>query len=230
MTIYEPEEDSFFLQKFVKKHFEILEKKIEVSQKSQSVFSGYSGGLVLDMGTGSGIQALTASEKADLVIALDIDKKVIKHCEKNINKENIKFFKSNIFQIFEDNFFFYDKIEDELKIYKKKICDKEKMLILNKKQIKFDLIIFNPPYLPQELKKRDIRLEGGKKGYEVIEKFLNKVYNYLKKDGNILLLFSSFTGKKKVNNLILKNKLKFIELEKKHIFFEDLYVYYICKN
>jgi release factor glutamine methyltransferase len=104
------------------------------------------------------------------------------------------------------------------------------MLILNKKQIKFDLIIFNPPYLPQELKKRDIRLEGGKKGYEVIEKFLNKVYNYLKKDGNILLLFSSFTGKKKVNNLILKNKLKFIELEKKHIFFEDLYVYYICKN
>ena len=80
--LYEPEEDSFLLQKFVKK---------------------YAKGLVLDMGTGSGIQAKEASEKADLVIALDIDKEAIKYCKKNYKK--INFFKSNLFQIFEDNFF-----------------------------------------------------------------------------------------------------------------------------
>ena len=205
--IYEPAEDSFLLQKFVKK---------------------YAKGLVLDMGTGSGIQAKEASKNADLVIGLDIDKDVIKHCKKNYKKVN--FFKSNLFQIFEDNFFFYDKVDNKLEVYKKnKVNDKEKRKTLVKKQIKFDLIVFNPPYLPQELKERDIRLEGGKKGYEVIEKFLNNVSNYLKKDGKTLLLFSSLTGKKKVNDLILKNKLKFVELEKKHIFFEDLIVYYIQK-
>ena len=72
--LYEPEEDSFLLQKFVKK---------------------YSKGLVLDMGTGSGIQAKTASEKADLVIALDIDKDAIKHCKKNykdIKREGIRIY------------------------------------------------------------------------------------------------------------------------------------------
>ncbi|TKJ17048.1 hypothetical protein CEE44_00750 [Candidatus Woesearchaeota archaeon B3_Woes] len=205
--IYEPSEDSFLLQKFVKK---------------------YSKGLVLDVGTGSGILAKEASLKANLVIGLDINKNVVKYCKKNIN--GIYFFKSNLFQIFEDNFFFYDKVDKKLEIYdKKKVKDREKLQTLVKKQIKFDLIVFNPPYLPQELKKRDIRTEGGKKGYEIIERFLNEVSNYLKKEGRVLLLFSSFTNKKKINDLIDKNKLRFIELEKKHIFFEDLYVYYITK-
>ncbi len=205
--IYEPSEDSFLLQKFVKK---------------------YSKGLVLDVGTGSGILAKEASLKSNLVIGLDIDKGVVKYCKKNI--KDVSFFKSNLFQIFDDNFFFYDKIDNKLEIYdKKKVKEKEKLQTLVKKQIKFDLIVFNPPYLPQELKKRDIRTEGGKKGYEIIEKFLSEVSNYLKKDGRVLLLFSSFTNKKKVNDLIDKNKLRFIELEKKHIFFEDLYVYYITK-
>ncbi len=205
--IYEPREDSFLLQKFVKK---------------------YSKGLVLDIGTGSGILAKEASLKSELVIGLDVNKDVIKHCKKNIKK--VYFFKSNLFQIFDDNFFFYDKVDKKLEIYnKKKVRDREKLQTLVKKQIKFDLIIFNPPYLPQELKKRDITIEGGKKGYEIIERFLSNVSNYLKKDGRILLLFSSLTNKRKINELVEKNKLRFIELEEKHIFFEDLYVYYITK-
>jgi release factor glutamine methyltransferase len=207
--IYDPEEDSFLLQKFVKK---------------------YSKGLVLDMGTGSGIQAVTASENADKVIGLDISKEVIKYCKKNIKTKNIEFFKSNLFEVFEEKFFFYDKIENKIEIYdKKQVEGREKRRTLAQKQIKFDVITFNPPYLPQELQERDERLEGGKKGYEVIEKFLNNVSKYLKKEGKVLLLFSSFTNKRKMNALIKKNNLRFVELEKKHIFFEDLYVYYVAK-
>jgi release factor glutamine methyltransferase len=207
--IYDPEEDSFLLQKFVKK---------------------YAKGLVLDMGTGSGMQAVTASENADLVIGLDISKEVIKYCKKNVKAKNIQFFKSNLFEVFEDNFFFYDKFDNKILVYdKKKVNDREKLKTLVKKQVKFDVIVFNPPYLPQELQERDERLEGGKKGYEVIAKFLDKVSNYLKKDGKVLLLFSSFTNKGKIDLLIKKNNLRFVELEKKHIFFEDLYVYYIAK-
>ena len=207
--IYEPAEDSFLLQNFVKK---------------------YAKGIVLDMGTGSGIQAKTASFKADLVIGLDISKNVIKYCEKNSKGSNIYFFKSNLFQIFEDNFFYYDKVENKLEVYEKsRVEDREKRKVLVNKQIKFDLIIFNPPYLPQELKKMDIMLEGGKKGYEVLNKFLDKAPIYLKKDGKILIVFSSFTDKKKIDGIIAKNNLKFVELVKKHMFFEDIYVYYIAK-
>lgn len=208
--IYEPSDDSFLLQKFVKK---------------------YSKGLVLDMGTGSGIQALEASDNADLVIALDIDKEVIKHCKKEIKNKNIQFFKSNLFQTFEENFFFYDKVDNNIEIYEKiKVKDREKLRILVKNQIKFDLIIFNPPYLPQELEKRDIISEGGLKGYEIIKRFFIKVAEYLKKDGRIILVFSSLTNKQKVNDIIHKSGLRYIELERKHIFFEDLYVYYAWKQ
>ena len=70
---------------------------------------------------------------------------------------------------------------------------------------KFDTIIFNPPYLPQETQPRDITTEGGKKGYEVLERFLNDVRNYLKTNGIILIVFSSLTKKEKVNKVLFLN-------------------------
>ena len=57
MIVYEPAEDSYLLQKFVKK----LVK-----------------GKVLDMGTGSGIQAL--SVKGD-VLAVDINPEAVEKCK-----------------------------------------------------------------------------------------------------------------------------------------------------
>ncbi|MCK4522172.1 MAG: methyltransferase domain-containing protein [Nanoarchaeota archaeon] len=209
--IYEPREDSLLLQKYVKK---------------------YSKGICLDMGTGSGIQVLEAAKKADIVIGLDINKDVIKFCKKNVKKPNIVFFKSNLFQFFEENFVYYDEVDKKTEVYDKKdVKDREKRRILNKKQIKFDLLVFNPPYLPdiEKSKVKDLTFEGGKKGYEVIERFLNDASSYLKKDGKILLVFSSLTNKKKVDYLIIKNNLRFVELEKKHMFFEDIYVYYVAK-
>ena len=59
--------------------------------------------------------------------------------------------------------------------------------------------------MPQELKVKDLTLEGGKKGYEVLERFLNNVSKYLKRDGKILIVFSSLTNKRKVDDLIRKN-------------------------
>jgi len=88
---------------------------------------------------------------------------------------------------------------------------------------KFDLIVFNPPYLPEdEIKDKD--LVGGSKGYEVIERFFLEVDKYLKKNGRILILFSSLTNKKKIDSIISK-KFKFELLEEKKYFFEKLYVY-----
>ena len=55
------------------------------------------------------------------------------------------------------------------------------------------------------------------------------VGNYLKKDGRILLLFSSHSGKQKVHDAIHKAGFKYVELAKEHIFFEDLLVYYVAR-
>lgn len=95
---------------------------------------------------------------------------------------------------------------------------------------KYDTIIFNPPYLPQDPGIDDKALYGGKKGYEVIQRFIENVGNYLNKNGIILLLFSSLTNKKKVDEFIEKNLFNYIEIATSKHFFEKLYVYKISKK
>ncbi len=95
---------------------------------------------------------------------------------------------------------------------------------------KFDTIIFNPPYLPANKREPDITLDGGKHGYETIEMFLNQVSNYLKTDGIILLLFSSFSKKNKIDEIIKTNLFIAKQIAEQHISFETLYVYIIEKS
>ncbi len=195
---YEPREDSELLKKQVRK---------------------YAFGKVLDVGTGSGIQAIEAGKrkKVKSVLAVDVDNLVIKELgNKKLKKIKIK--KSDLF---------------------------------SKVKGKFHTIIFNPPYLPEDTENSawrnsgivnsekhridykgidDKALYGGKKGYEVLERFLDSVNDYLTEKGIILVVFSSLTKKEKVDQIIDRNLLEFEELEKKHFFFEDLFVYKIWKN
>ncbi len=180
--MYEPQEDSFLLQKHIKRYVK---------------------GIVLDIGTGSGIQALEAasSKKVPKVYAVDIDKEAISHCRRNIDNNKIVFLTSDLFSVFRMN---------------KKFKD-----------IKFDTIIFNPPYLPEDPNDKDVALDGGKKGYELICRFLNEANPYIKPKTKILLVFSSLTGKDTIDRYLIKKRFKFRELEKENIFFEGIFVYLI---
>jgi len=73
-------------------------------------------------------------------------------------------------------------------------------------------------------------LYGGKRGYELIEKFFDQVDDYLKKGGLILIVFSSHTNKEKVDKIIRDMGFKVKLLNKKHIFFEDIYVYLVRRT
>tara|TARA_Y100000034_G_C6887425_1_gene407624 strand:- start:1646 stop:2170 length:525 start_codon:yes stop_codon:yes gene_type:complete len=94
---------------------------------------------------------------------------------------------------------------------------------------KYDLIVFNPPYLPNEKlldKEKNRDLFGGKNGWELIERFFNEVGRFLEEKGDILIVFSSLTNKNKVDGIIKKNKFKVEELEEKKVgLMEKLFVY-----
>ena len=62
---------------------------------------------------------------------------------------------------------------------------------------KFNTIIFNPPYLESaRVAERDIALDGGAKGRELIDKFIEAYPNFIEDEYVVLLLESSINGYK----------------------------------
>ncbi len=84
---------------------------------------------------------------------------------------------------------------------------------------KYDVIIFNPPYLPKDKNIEDKAIYGGRNGNEIINKFLKHSKKHLRKNGRIFLLTSSLT--KKINFLDYKKRL----LISKELFFEKLFIW-----
>ena len=176
MTIYEPQEDSFLLETQVKK---------------------CALGRVLDLGTGSGIQALAAAQNKMVreVIAVDINPKAVKRLQEKVSKNKLRKIKVMLSDLFSE---------------------------VNGK---FDTIIFNPPYLPEaegEDKESQQITTGGKQGYEIIERFLKEAKRHLHPKGSILLVYSSLTGN--VEKVAKKYGFKVEVLEKRQVFFETLIV------
>lgn len=54
----------------------------------------------------------------------------------------------------------------------------------------FDLVMFNPPYLPS-INREDVTVDGGSEGATLARKFLENIKEHLKVDGIALLLLSS---------------------------------------
>lgn len=172
--IYNPREDSFLLEKEVKKF-----------SKNKSF---------LDLGCGSGIQGKAALQSnAKSVLFADISKDAITE----IKKQGFSAVQSNLFS----------KIKG-----------------------KFEVISFNPPYLPEdkrEDKESALATTGGKKGDEVILRFLKQAKKHLEKNGIILLVVSSLTPKNKIEQVLKKEKLKKEVISQKSFFFEKLEVWKI---
>lgn len=87
----------------------------------------------------------------------------------------------------------------------------------------YDIIVFNPPYVPTEPgEKRDpqsIAWQGGKDGKEVISRFLSNAKEHLNEGGEIILIVSSVDDKvPRIPDF--KSEL----LSKKSYFFERLFV------
>jgi len=87
---------------------------------------------------------------------------------------------------------------------------------------KYEIIVFNPPYLPEDKKEpasSKIATTGGKKGGELINKFLKQAKKHLTEGGRIFLLTSSLTDK--IDFLDYNKKI----IADKKLFFESLFVW-----
>lgn len=144
MTVYTPREDSILL----KEYLEDLELK---------------GKKILDMGTGSGIIAITAAQKGANVTATDINPEALEYARQHAKdqgvEDKIDFIESNLFENVTG---------------------------------KFDFALFNPPYLPGEKGIGDEEIwRGGEEGVEVTRRFLEAAPKHLSENGEIIVVLSS---------------------------------------
>ena len=126
----------------------------------------------LDLGTGCGILALVSAENAQEVVASDINPFAAYCLGKNAELNSLD---HKIDILIGDLF---DPIRAEKR---------------------FDLITFNPPYLPEPRHHAQgdysyASWSGGSDGRQVTEKFLDQFPRFLKKEGTILLVQSSLSG------------------------------------
>ncbi len=166
--VYLPREDSFLLEGAVRK---------------------YAHGAVLDMGTGSGIQAHAAMQNAASVTACDIDPEAVAAAKSSVPGATA--FQSNLFSSVKG---------------------------------KFDTIVFNPPYLP-DAEPRDIALDGGPTGGELLGRFLAQAKHYLTSGGQILFVQSSLTGIGKTKERLAGLGYRWEIVAERRIFFEELVVF-----
>jgi len=149
-------------------------------------------GSALELGTGTGIIAVYGAKRGARVTATDINEETLALAKENASLNGVA---------------------ERIEFVKSDLFDNV--------DGSFDTIIFNPPYLPEE-EPRDAALDGGKKGYELAERFLKNMPGHLKKDGRCYLLLSSIDDPENV----LKS-YKHSVIAEKSLFFERLYVFEI---
>lgn len=92
----------------------------------------------------------------------------------------------------------------------------------------FDLVAFNPPYLPSD-RIDDIAVDGGEEGLEVALRFLDEAIRVLGEDGRVIALISSESPAERLTEECQGRGFSMRMIAEEHLFFEDLMVYEVSK-
>lgn len=118
---------------------------------------------VLDIGTGSGIQAITAGQTARKVIAVDISFDAVRFARQNVRANGLE----NIVSVLQGDLFSPLKSE-----------------------FKFTVILFTPPYF-NGMPKSGFEHSLYDPGKELVRRFLREAREYLNPDGYVQMVYSS---------------------------------------
>ncbi|MBN1940958.1 MAG: methyltransferase [Candidatus Diapherotrites archaeon] len=186
----------FFLRNFEFNVFDSVYPPAEDSELLASAIRISKGARVLDLGCGSGIQGINAIlQGAGFVCFADKNPRALENAKSNLSKLG-----SNAKTGFvETNLF--SQING-----------------------KFDFILFNPPYVPSNGKKY-LDLDGGKKGREVLDKFLFTFPKFLSEKGKVFFLQSSLNGIEQTEKILKQQGFSRKIVARKKLFFEELVVF-----
>jgi HemK-related putative methylase len=93
----------------------------------------------------------------------------------------------------------------------------------------FELIVSNPPYLPDDETVADRTVHGGPGGMEATVRFLTSALPLLAEGGRILVVISSLADPAALERLVEKEKLRTRVLKDRRLFYETLSVIEISR-
>ncbi|MBS3802864.1 MAG: methyltransferase [Candidatus Thermoplasmatota archaeon] len=167
---------------------------------------------VFEIGSGTGIIALYCAQKGANVICSDINPFAIDLIKKNWEQNK-------------------NQLTGLLEIRKGSLFD-----VLTKDET-FNLIIFNPPYLPTSKEEYvggsgwfDKSVSGGKNGLKITKPFIQQLSKYLRDDGRAFTVFSSKSPRIEFNQIHKKNNLKSTIVSSQSFTDETLEVHKIIKK
>lgn len=152
---------------------------------------------VLDIGTGSGIQAITAGQKAQKVIGIDINPEAVRCAKENVKNNGLE----NVIKIYQGDLFSPLTLE----------C-------------KFDAILFTPPYMEGPLKiVFDHALNDPNKS--LVNRFFREAKIYLKPGGYVQMVYSSLAEPERVLKIASDLGWRYEIMFEMKIIFERFFIY-----
>ena len=145
---------------------------------------------VLEIGTGCGIIALECARRGAKVVCTDINPHAVELTQSNYSK-NLSLLKGNV-----------------------EVRCGDLFSVVKPGEL-FDVVIFNPPYLPTHAKDRigdsgwfDVATDGGATGLVVTKRFIEGLHKHLNKNGRAYFVFSSLSDRKKLDTYLSNARLK----------------------
>ena len=168
----------------------------------------YSFGKVLDLGCATGIFGIASAQKKEVssVVCADLNPAAVELAKKNavLNgvEKKISFIQTDLFSAFSSS---------------------------SKPKEKFDVIGFNPPYLPTTPAEKvhgtlNLAFDGGKSGRKITDKFLSGFEKHLNSGGILILLQSSLSGVEKTTVVLEKKGFAVGKFASRRFFFEEIAV------
>lgn len=159
--------------------------------------------VVLDLGCGCGLQGIAAALKgAQRVVCADQNPVALENARENAQKAGL----AEKFSFVQSDLF-------------SGFSGKEK----------FDCIVFNPPYVPSENELKWIETDGGEKGRQVLDRFLDAFSSFLAEKGVVFFLQSSQNGVRETERRLEKQGFRCAILVREKLFFEELVVFRVWR-
>jgi len=157
-----------------------------------------SGKGVLEIGSGAGIISLIAARNGANVVSVDINPMAVRSTRNNAKKNNLS---DKVIALESD--LFHDVGKDS----------------------RFDYIIWNPPFFPEEPHNDTERAWKAGRGYRVLSTFAEQAASFLRPEGKLIIILSSQCNLDEILHNFTRCGFQYATVRRQRSFFEYFVIY-----